>query len=159
MRFIRNILIICCICLLNASVFASPPDRGTWSGSFDIPIFCDGYELTLVLGTNTRYTFFYDKDGLLIADQFQNDGEVEIFRNDDAENILSGHRREIQRNHRDGTASITGGFVKVTVPGHGNMFFDVGRIEIDDSGNFTYFHGNNHDFFLNEVDALCEYFE
>ena len=112
MRFIRNILILCSICLLNASVFASPPDRGTWSGSFDIPIFCNGYELTLVLGTNSKQTFFYDKDGLPTVSHFQNDGKVEIFRNDDLENTLSGHRRELQRITADGSGSINGGFVK-----------------------------------------------
>jgi hypothetical protein len=49
----------------------------------------------------------------------------------------------------------TGVIFKVTVPGAGAVFLDVGRIVTDQSGEIVAFQAGPHQFFDGDVDGLC----
>ena len=52
---------------------------------------------------------------------------------------------------------VTGAEVKITVPGYGQMFFEAGQLLFVD-GELELIRGNNHNYVLDETDAICDYF-
>ena len=56
----------------------------------------------------------------------------------------------------DGTVTQNGATGRITVPGHGVVFFDVGKFVIDFEEGLTFLAGHHHGFFDEDYAALCE---
>jgi hypothetical protein len=112
--------------------------------------------------TEVHETWFFSKDGFPKAARFQFRGDVEITRDGFPEKTLYGRRADNQTaDFSDGFTGfvITGGFIKVNLPGYGPLYFDAGRVEFDGNFDITRVRGMNHDHLLEQTDALCGYFQ
>ena len=56
----------------------------------------------------------------------------------------------------NGTVTQNGTVGRITVPGHGVVFFDVGKYVIDFEEGLTFLAGHHHGFFNEDYTALCE---
>lgn len=144
---------------VSSLVWAAQPLREVFVADVNVPITCDGFDLIVAMHIDTKGTLFIDNEGNPLVYQPQNTATVEIYRNDGVGDVLTGMRREMQRwDEITGEGVANGGFIRVTVPGYGAIFFDVGHTVFNADGTIAFVSGK-HEVLLEETDALCAYFE
>lgn len=111
----------------------------------------DRFDLTFTL------RLFFDKAGNLVKGVEQVSG-TDTFINASTGKELTGrfHNNVIIDFTVDPPLGANVGVIyKVTVPGAGAVFLDVGRIVTDQSGDIVAFQAGPHQFFDGDVDGLC----
>jgi hypothetical protein len=159
----RRLIAACLgVLLTTTTVYADKPFQSRYLDEFSSLVSCVGFDLTLNWSTEVHETWFLGKDGFPKAGRLQFRGDVEIVRDGFPEKTLYGRRADNQTaDVSDGFTGfvITGGFIKVNLPGYGHLYFDAGRVEFDGNFNVTRVRGANHDHLLEHTDALCGYFQ
>jgi hypothetical protein len=111
----------------------------------------DRFELTYTLRLR------FDKEGNLVKGVEQVSGTDTFINATTGKEIAAPfHNNVLIDFTSDPPLGATAGVIyKVTVPGAGAVFLDVGRIVTDQSGEIIAFQAGPHQFFDGEVDALC----
>jgi len=158
----KRFIVTCLGVLLTAAVaYADKPTRSELSTTAVFPISCTGFDINLKYFVEFRFTFFYDKDGVLRTLHQYARGDVEISREGFPEKTLYGRRGDNQIiEFPDGNVTggvINGGLVKIVLPGYGPLYFEAGHVEYDSNIDITSVAGI-HNRVLEETDAICAYF-
>ena len=154
-------LTLCLTVPLTAS--AAKPDSGEGSYFFEADplIFCGDFTIVDDLLLDVSWSEFYDKDG-----NFVRAAERYTFYDDLYHEGFPGGIHlygKAQGNHqyffKDGEFwhRVTGAEVKIMLPGYGHMLLDAGQLLFID-GEIEFIRGENHNYFQDETDAICDYF-
>ena len=134
-------------------VIGPETDEGTTKGLIDCGDFLvdDRFELTFTL------RLYSDKNGDLVKGVEQVSGTDTFINATTGKEIPTRfHNNVLIDFTTDPPLGANAGIVyKVTVPGAGAVFLDVGRIVTDQSGEIIAFEAGPHQFFDGDVDGLC----
>ncbi len=139
-----------------ASAGATPPDHWSDSGSYADSASCDGftnfYSGTFAVSGKTMY----DKSGNPIKDVIHQTVTELNWRSGTNDQYTVYGDFKIVYDYATDTTTLNGKIIKVTYPGLGVLFHDVGKI-IHFPGGVTVFHGP-HDVWVQGQDAYCNAF-
>jgi hypothetical protein len=152
------------LCLtVPITVSAAKPDSGGDSYIFEADPLIDCGDFWILDNILLDYSWqeFYDKDGNFVRAAERLTFDDDLYHEDFPDGIhlygkaLGNH----QYFFKDGEFwhRVTGAEVKITVPGYGQMFFEAGQLLFVD-GELELMRGNNHNYVLDETDAICDYF-
>lgn len=116
---------------------------------------CDGF--TIIVESELDFTarVFLDEEGHPIKVEESVSGTDTFINSKTGKAIAAPFRNNELLDLEEGTGAFVGVFFKVTVPGAGAIFLDVGRLVLDlESGEFT-FEAGRHQFLDGDLDALC----
>jgi hypothetical protein len=134
-------------------VIGPETDAGLAEGIIDCGAFLvdDRFELTFTL------RLFFDKNGDLVKGVEQVSGTDTFINASTGKEIPTRfHNNVLIDFTTDPPLGANAGIIfKVTVPGAGAVFLDVGRIVTDQSGEIIAFEAGPHQFFDGDFDGLC----
>ena len=141
---------------LAGSAGASAPDKWTDSGTYGpFSSECDGFT-DFYAGTFTETgRTIYGPDGTPVKDVIHQSGSELNWRSGSADSYTVYWDQEIHYDYATDTVTQTGKVLRVTYPGLGLLFHDVGTITFSPDG--ATYHGP-HDVFEQGLDAYCNAF-
>jgi hypothetical protein len=139
------------IALADAPVTLNLHEEGT-----DVLVECGSFEVLDVYSNDGVASLFYDKEGNLVkiiieyagTDTFTNSVTGKAYPMDFHNTSLIDFSASPRRN------AVMGVIFRLTVPGAGSVFLDVGRI-VFERGTGIIFQAGPHQLFDGDFDALC----
>jgi hypothetical protein len=116
---------------------------------------CDGF--TIIVESDFEFTLrlFFDEDGNLDRIEETVSGTDTFVNSKTGKAIAAPFHNTAHLNFEAGTGAFAGVIFKVTVPGAGAIFLDVGRLVLDLESDELTFKAGPHQFFDGDLDALC----
>lgn len=154
-------LTLCLTVPLTAS--AAKPDSGKGSYFFEAEplVFCGDFTIVDDLLMDVSWNYFYDNDGNFVRADEHYTFYDDLYREDFPDGIhLYGRALNNQQYFfKDGEFwhRVTGAEARFMLPGYGHVLFDAGQLLFIDS-EIEFIRGKNHNYFLGETDAICDYF-
>jgi hypothetical protein len=117
---------------------------------------CGAFDLRDSFTTDSEGTLFFDDDGNVIR-VVEHVGGSDTFYNSVTGKSVTGtiNSGEIV-DLVNGTVTQNGTIGRLTVPGEGAFFFDVGKFVLDFEEGIVFLAGSHHAFFEGDYDRLCE---
>lgn len=117
---------------------------------------CGAFDLRDSFTTDSEGTLFFDDDGNVIR-VVEHVGGSDTFYNSVTGKSVTGtiNSGEIV-DLVNGTVTQNGTIGRLTVPGEGVFFFDVGKFVLDFEEGIVFLAGSHHAFFEEDYDRLCE---
>lgn len=159
--------VILAIALLMATfgpAFAGAPfvwtahyeDKNTYVGT------CDGFRVLDSYVTDWTIFDYYDSEGNLDRQVGHVKASGMLYNSKNPENFITYNTNTYKHIYEGGykkadSDTIVGTYYKLTVPGYGDIFLEVGRIILSHHGDVLFTAGQN-DFFAGDLQALCAYF-
>lgn len=147
-----------------SAAWAIPPETGSYTFSVvcedeDDTLYDCGDFLICEGGTGEAdWKLFFDKNGdpKKYREKVKFDGYVYEFGNPDNRLDYLPLNYTVTIDQITGDVIVTGVFAMLTVPGHGQIFRDVGRIIFDIDG-FIVFEAGEHEYWNDEWEAVCTF--
>lgn len=139
---LKFILVIAVLCLtIPFSLSAKKPEKGEWSGFFaEVSIIdCGDYWILTDEVVEIFWIDFFDKDDNWLREFLNFTVYEDLYREDKPKHLtgrLEFHVQSYWENYEWVYEQRQGLFMQITVPGHGNMLFEAGRIMRDADGVF-----------------------
>jgi hypothetical protein len=130
-------------------------DKNAYVGS------CDGFRILDSFVTDWTIYDYYDSAGNLDRQVGHVKATGMIYNSKNPEYFVSYNTNTYKHIYEGGYKSggndtIVGTYYKITVPGYGDIFLEVGRIIISHKGDIL-FQAGQSDFFYEDIQALCAY--
>jgi hypothetical protein len=118
---------------------------------------CTAFGFTVLDDFTLDFTlrWFTDKDGNRVKGVEQVSGIDTFINSETGKAIAAPYHNNVLIDPEVGLGASAGIIFKVTVPGAGAVFLDVGRIVTNQAGDIITFEAGPHQFFDGDVDALC----
>jgi hypothetical protein len=153
MRTLPRLVFVCTLafgflCLFGLhSAEASGPIIEEFDFVLDNDVFgsCGDFLLIANGAGHVRITTYFDREGQPIRVLFQGHYSGTITNSVNGASLVdSPSVANITFDLIDGTQTNVGAFFNITVPGHGNVYFQVGRIVFDGDGSPVFIAGQQH---------------
>jgi hypothetical protein len=142
--------------LMAASPGAARPQHWTDSGSYSGDAPCVGFTNYYQGSYSDTGTTTFDKNGNPVTDVIHQSGSELNTRSGGTDNYTVIFEYTLRYDYATGTRTLSGMIIKVTYPGLGVLFHDVGQI-VHLPGGVTVVHGP-HDVWEQGQDAYCNAF-
>jgi hypothetical protein len=143
--------------LVAASAGATPPDHFTDSGSYGPEsASCNGFTNYFQGSFTDKGMTTYDKNGNPVKDIIHQSGSELNWRSGNDDSYTVYFHFTLVYDYATDTSTLNGQIIKVTYPGLGVLFHDVGQI-IHLPGDVTIVHGP-HNVWEQGQDAYCNAF-
>jgi len=142
--------------LVAASAGAAPPDHWTDSGSYEDSASCGSFTNYYQGSFTENGTTTFDKNGNPVKDIIHQSGSELDWRSGSTDSYTVNFNFTRVHDYATGTNTLNGMVIKVTYPGLGILFHDVGQI-VHLPGGVTVIHGP-HDVWEQGQDAYCNAF-
>lgn len=142
--------------LVTASAGATPPDHWTFSDSYTSSAPCSGFTNYFQGSFTENGKTMLDASGNPIKDVVHHWGTELNWRSGSTDSFTVYFDYNIVYDYATDTTSINGQPIKVTRPGLGLLFHDVGKLVVT-QGDITAMHGP-HDTIEQGQDAYCNAF-
>ena len=142
--------------LVAASAGAAPPDHFTESGTYANSADCDGFTNFYAGSFTVSGKTMLDKNANPIKDVVHESGSELNWRSGNNDSYTVYFDYNIIYDYATDTTSLNGKVIKVTYPGLGVLFHDVGKFVVV-GGEVVAVHGP-HDTFEQGQDAYCNAF-
>lgn len=101
-------------------------------------------------------TEFYDSSGVLVRKVTRVSGSDTFYNATSGESVTGTIAAGEVLDFADGSVTESGTVGRITYPGLGVVFFDVGKFVIDFDEGLVFLAGHLHAFFTEDYDALCD---
>jgi hypothetical protein len=139
-------------------VLAATPDTYTWEGEFSYTVPCEGFELVGVGQERLRISTFFDRFGDPVRMQIHVAYDGTLTRPGSNLVLSDPQYAMLQSDLRKGTDTYVGLIYKLTIPGMGIVYQDMGRIVFDADFNVI-FEAGTHEFLNGSDTLICKFFE
>ena len=143
--------------LVAASAGAAPPDHFTDSDSYTGNASCGSFTNFWSGSFTLTGKTMFDKNGDPVMDVVHESGSELNWRSGNNDSYTVYFDYNIVYTYATDTTSLSGKVIKVTYPGLGLLFHDVGKIVFGPGGDVVAVHGP-HDTFEQGQDAYCNAF-
>ena len=143
--------------LLAASAGATPPDHFTESGTYANSAPCNGFTNFFQGSFRVSGKTMFDANGNPVMDVVHQSGTERNWRSGNNDSYTVYFDYNVVYDYATDTTSLNGKVIKVTYPGLGLLFHDVGKIVFGPGGDVAAIHGP-HDSFEQGQDAYCNAF-
>jgi hypothetical protein len=131
-------------------------DKNAYVGS------CDGFRILDSYVTDWTIFDYYDSEGNLDRQVGHVKASGMLYNSKNPENYIiyntNTYKHIYEGGYKKGESdTIVGAYYKLTVPGYGDIFMEVGRIILSRRGDVLFSAGQN-DFFAGDLQELCAYF-
>ena len=139
------------------TVSAGPPAGTSGSDAGDVPIGvdCGEFEVWDEYETHWNGKRFFDADGNFVRFVEHVWGTDRLYNPENGKSVSGTINSGEILDRVDGTVRQNGSIFRITVPGAGAVFIDVGTYIIDLDTDEVVFLAGRHDYFAGDTDALC----
>ena len=148
---------------LAAALASAPPGMAappvTTSGVFTDDAFvadCGAFDLRDRFVFDWKGKEFYDEDGNLTRVVEHVGGSDTFYNSVTGESVTGTINSGETLDFVNGTVTQSGTIGRITIPGEGAFFFDVGKYIIDFEDGLIFLAGRHHAFFEGDYSRLCE---
>jgi len=117
---------------------------------------CGSFTILDQFSTDFTLRLFFDRDGTLVRLEEQVSGTDTFVNSETGEAIPTSFHNAVHIDPDAGLGANTGVVFRVTLPGSGAVFLDVGRIVTNQAGTIVAFEAGPHQFFGGDFAGLCE---
>lgn len=140
-----------------SSAMAGPPVTTSGSEAGDVFLAdCGSFDLRDSFTFTWKGKEFYDADGNLTRVVMHVGGSDTFYNSVTGESVTGTINSGETLDLVDGTVTQNGTIGRITVPGEGAFFFDVGKYIIDFEDGLTFLAGRHHAFFEEDYTRLCD---
>jgi len=142
--------------VVAASAVAAPPDHFTYSGSYTGNASCGSFTNFWSGSFTVSGKTMFNKNGDPVMDVVHQSGSELNWRSGNSDSYTVYFDYNVVYDYATDTSSVNGKAIKVTYPGLGVLFQDVGKVVVV-HGEVTAVHGP-HDTLEQGQDAYCNAF-